>query len=195
VLDKTGSDGFSRFERYSVRRPMNPHRCRSAKDWRRGYEHEDPAVVTPPKHIWTDGDRPQTSDAASLPSATARAAAAAPISPRTRVAAAGGSRELGAEASPRPTSSSPAERRKATLRQLTQHEERPHPPPCACAECGKVEADTEGFKAVVGHDRRRNRFVFRPNSSASSRQDDAAQHDAALVAWLHTDGCHVCDGM
>lgn len=140
VLDKAAPDGFSRFERYSVRRPMNPRRSRSAKDWMRGYELEDPAVHVPPKHIWND-DRPQTSDA-SLPSA-ARAA----LSLWTSTA--GGLSEPAEEAEALRQMSS-AEKRKATLRQLTQHVEQQHPPPCACAECRKVAADKEGFKAVVG---------------------------------------------
>ena len=31
VLDKAAPSGFSRFERFSVRRPLNPRRARSAK--------------------------------------------------------------------------------------------------------------------------------------------------------------------
>jgi hypothetical protein len=144
VLDKAAPDGFSRFERYSVRRPRNPRRARSAKDWMKGYEHEDPAVYVPPKHIWYSDDRPPMSHAS--PPSAARAALSG-SSPRRSTA--GGLREPGQEAeASRPMSS--AEKRKATLRQLTQHVEQQHPPPCVCAECRTVAKDKEGFKAVVG---------------------------------------------
>jgi hypothetical protein len=42
---------------------------------------------------------------------------------------------------------------------------------------------SQGFRAVVGADRARNRFVFRTTPSGS---EQSPHHDAALVSWLHT---------